>query len=135
MVPAQQVCLLPDGLLRWIVRQVCLNPVTFSSKHVVNHQRLFSVIKKVNMSWRSRDISGCGVIFSWTVTHRPLHRGFADAIPYAPVIVELEEGLRIVSDVPAIPPAELAIDLPVEVEIEPAEDGLAIHHFRPKGSG
>ncbi len=38
---------------------------------------------------------GCGRLFTWTVTHRPYDRGWADDLPYATVVVELDERVRL----------------------------------------
>ena len=44
----------------------------------------------------------------------PLHPAFKDATPYAPVVVEMDEGVRLVSEVIDCKPDELAIDMPVK---------------------
>ena len=82
--------------------------------------------------WSWRPSSGQGRIHSWTVTHRALHPAFADDVPYAVVVVELDEGPRLVSDLRGLDPAELTLDLPVEVELERAEADWTLHHFRPR---
>ncbi len=40
---------------------------------------------------------GRGTVWTWTVVHRAGHPGWADATPYAVVVVELEEGPRLVT--------------------------------------
>src|SRR5687767_3647693 len=40
--------------------------------------------------------AGAGRIHSWTVTHRPVDPAWADQVPYATVVVELDEGVRLV---------------------------------------
>ena len=49
---------------------------------------------------------------------QPMMPQFADAVPYSPVVIELEEGVRMVSWIVDIPPQELRLDLPVEVVFE-----------------
>lgn len=75
--------------------------------------------------------SGRGRVFSWTVTHRPVDPGWASEIPYATLIVELEEGVRVVGALRGLSPAELALDLPVVAEIEVVSEEFAFIHFRP----
>ena len=36
-------------------------------------------------------------MFSWTITHQAVDPAFADAWPYATVVVELDEGPRLVA--------------------------------------
>ena len=55
--------------------------------------------------------AGRGRIYSWTVVWRPVTQAFAT--PYAPVIVRLDEGYDMVSNVINMTEEELAVDLPV----------------------
>jgi len=73
--------------------------------------------------------SGRGHVFTWTTTHRAVDPAFTP--PYAIVVVELEEGPRLVGNVRGIEPAALALDLPVVVEIEPVNDIIGLLWFRP----
>jgi len=68
--------------------------------------------------------SGRGRILSWTVTHRPVDPGWADEIPYATVVVAMEEGVRIVGALNGDPGA-LELDLPVTAEIDRVSDDFA----------
>ena len=74
--------------------------------------------------------TGRGRVFSWTVVTRALHPAFAGDVPYAPVIVEMEEGVRVLSQMVEMPIGELAIDLPVEVVFEPASETVTLPKFR-----
>ena len=82
--------------------------------------------------WTWEGSSGRGVVFSFTVTHQAMHPAFADDVPYAVVVVELEEGVRLVSGLRGLAPEQLALDLPVEVEFEPVSDEIALPYFRPR---
>ncbi len=81
--------------------------------------------------WRWQESCGRGKIFSWTVTHLPMHPAFAEDVPYAVGIVELEEGVRMVARFQGIPLDDLKIDLPVELSFESAADGPLLPWFRP----
>jgi uncharacterized OB-fold protein len=73
--------------------------------------------------------SGRGTVFSWTITHRAVDPAFEP--PYAVVVVELEEGPRLVGSPMGIENSELRLDLPVVVELEPVSDTIALIAFRP----
>lgn len=75
--------------------------------------------------------SGRGRIFTWTVTHQALVPAFAHETPYAAVVTELEEGVRLVSGIREMTPDMLALDLPVEVVLEEVADGLVLPFVRP----
>src|SRR5689334_13371086 len=51
-----------------------------------------------------QEVSGRGEIFSYNVMHQVYHPGFAAAVPYAVVVVKLDEGPKIVSNVVDCPP-------------------------------
>jgi uncharacterized OB-fold protein len=71
------------------------------------------------------------VVFSWTVVARALHPAFQDDTPYAPVIVEMEEGVRLLSQVEGVAPGDLVIDMPVEVFFEAVAPEVWLPKFRP----
>jgi uncharacterized OB-fold protein len=82
--------------------------------------------------WEWVPSSGRGKIFSWTVTHQAMHPAFAGDVPYAVIVVELDEGVRMVSGLRGLEPAQLSLDLPVRVEFEPISDEIAMPYFRPE---
>jgi uncharacterized protein len=73
--------------------------------------------------------SGRGRVFSWTITHRAVDPAFEP--PYAIVVVELEEGPRLVGSLAGIELSELRLDLPVVVVLEPVNDAVALVSFSP----
>jgi uncharacterized protein len=73
--------------------------------------------------------SGRARVFTWTITHRPVDPAFEP--PYAVVVAELDEGPRLVGMLAGIANDELRLDLPVVVELEPANDAVALVTFRP----
>jgi uncharacterized OB-fold protein len=84
-------------------------------------------------AWEWAPSSGRGKVYTWTVTHQAMHPAFANDIPYAIVVVELEEGVRMVSALRGLPPDRLELGLPVEVELERVSDTIALPYFRPAG--
>ncbi len=81
--------------------------------------------------FRWEQSSGRGEVFSWSVTHQALDPAFADELPYAIVVVQLEEGPRIVGNLRDLAPAGLRLGLPVEVVFEVLSPTVALTHFRP----
>lgn len=75
--------------------------------------------------------AGTGVVHSFTTLHRAGTPGLADAVPYTVVLVDLDEGVRVLADLVetagAAPPW---IDMPVEVVFEALTADLAIPRFR-----
>jgi uncharacterized OB-fold protein len=74
-------------------------------------------------------VSGRGRVFSWTVTHRPLDPAFE--VPYAILVVEMEEGPRLVGNLRGLEPDGLALELAVVCEIEVVSEAVGLLWFRP----
>jgi len=74
--------------------------------------------------------SGKGTIFTWTTAAVPLHPAFKGATPYAAVVVEMEEGVRVVSEVVDCAPEDLAVDMPVEVVFEEVTPEVTLPKFK-----
>lgn len=80
--------------------------------------------------WEWAKSSGRGVVFTWTVVARAMHPAFVADVPYAPVVVELDEGVRLVSEVLDCSPDELAIGMPVDVAFVDVTPELTLPKFR-----
>ena len=66
-----------------------------------------------------------------TVEHRPELSSVATEEPLAVALVELEEGVRMMSNVVGCPAADVAVGLPVAVTWEPLSDGRHLPLFEP----
>ena len=84
-----------------------------------------------SFNWTWERSGGRGKIFSWTVIHRALHPGFNGEIPYAVVVVELDEGVRVVSHVLDLDIADLRLGLPVAVVFDDVTPDVTLPKFRP----
>lgn len=74
--------------------------------------------------------SGRGTIYSFTVVWRPPTPAFA--VPYAPAIVEVEEGWQMLSAIVGCEDDALEVGLEVAVEIHPAEGAVHLPYFSPR---
>ncbi len=86
-----------------------------------------------SMDWSWEASSGRGKLFTWTVAARPLHAAFADDAPYAPAVVELDEGVRLVTEIVNCKPVDLEIDAPVEVIFDAVTPEITLPKFRRTG--
>jgi uncharacterized OB-fold protein len=71
-----------------------------------------------------------GVVYSFTTHHHPPIPGFS--APFAIVVAELEEGVRLVAGLDG-PAESLAIGDPVRVDFEKQPDGWSVPVFRRVG--
>jgi uncharacterized OB-fold protein len=81
--------------------------------------------------WTWASTSGHGRIFSYVVYQRVDHPGFADEVPYAVAVIELDEGPRMISNVIGIAPDKLACDMRVEVVYQPITETITLPKFKP----
>ncbi len=76
--------------------------------------------------------SGRGTVFSYAIMHQVYHPGFAAEVPYAVVVVELEEGARVLSNVVGCPAREVVVGMPLEVVFEDVTPEVTLPKFRPR---
>ena len=79
-------------------------------------------------------LSGRGTIYSFIVVHRPQHPAFFGDVPYNVAIVELEEGIRLHSNIVECPNEELRLGMAVEVVFTKIDDEVTLPKFRPARS-
>ena len=74
--------------------------------------------------------SGHGTIVSFNVMHQVYHPGFAGEVPYAVVLVELDDGGRLISNLVDCPLDQIAIGLRVEVTFDAVAENVMLPKFR-----
>jgi hypothetical protein len=77
------------------------------------------------------DLAGTGVVYSYSILHHPQNPAFS--YPVIAVLVDLDEGIRILSNLVEIEPGQVRIGLPVHVRFEPTQGGMAVPVFVPSG--
>ena len=75
-------------------------------------------------------LSGRGVVYSWIIPRHPPPVGFAQAPIVA--LIQLEEGIRLVSNVVGVADHQVFLGMEVEVQFEPTVGGYAVPVFRPR---
>ncbi|MFN8558373.1 MAG: Zn-ribbon domain-containing OB-fold protein [Dehalococcoidia bacterium] len=80
-------------------------------------------------TWTS--LSGEGRIYTYTVMHRAPDRAFTDDLPYVVALVEMTEGVRLISNVVGCPPEQVRVGMPVKVVYEDINDAIALFKFAP----
>ena len=75
------------------------------------------------------ELSGRGTLYSYAILHHPQHPAFD--YPVIGVLVDLEEGIRLLSNLIGVSKDDVHIGMRVQVEFAPTEDGPLIPVFRP----
>ena len=79
-----------------------------------------------NLEWV--ESSGRGTLYSHTTVHRPQQPSFE--VPYTVVVVELEEGWFMLSNLVGVEPDEIRVGLPLEVCFEERSEEITLPLFR-----
>ncbi len=77
------------------------------------------------------ELAGTGVVYSYSILHHPQHPSFD--YPVVAVLIDLDEGVRIVSNLVDVEPEDVQIGMPVEVRFVPTRDEMAVPVFAPRG--
>lgn len=75
-----------------------------------------------------RRMSGRGTLFSFTIVHAPVTPPFEP--PYPVILVELEEGPRVVSELHGVPLGDIKIGMPLRVDFLDCDADLSLPIFR-----
>ena len=79
---------------------------------------------------RHRAASGRGKVLSFSVVHRAPGPAFKADVPYAVILVDLEEGPRMISTYVGGKPDEVTFDMDVMLVCEQIDDNATLPRFR-----
>ncbi len=80
-------------------------------------------------------VSGRGTIYTYTITHQAIHPALKGRVPWTVVLVDLEEGVRMVSHLVDSSTEQVRIGMPVEVTFEDVNEEVSLPYFRPSDQG
>jgi hypothetical protein len=73
-------------------------------------------------------LSGRGTLYSYAILHHPQHPAFD--YPVLAALVDLDEGIRLLSELSDVDPADIRIGMSVSAGFAPTLDGMAVPVFR-----
>ncbi|MBI2305206.1 MAG: Zn-ribbon domain-containing OB-fold protein [Chloroflexi bacterium] len=81
--------------------------------------------------------SGRGTLYTYNINYRATYPGFAADVPYVMAIVELEEGVRLMTNLVDVKPDpdQIKIGMAVEVVFEDVTPDISLPKFRPASRG
>lgn len=83
--------------------------------------------------WDTVEASGAGTVFSYVVLHHPPFPAFDP--PYAVGLIELAEGVRMVSNIVGVPHDRVRIGLPVRLDFQRVDEEFVLPVFRAAAGG
>ncbi len=82
-----------------------------------------------SLAWDPIEASGHGTVFSFVMPRHPQYPWFEE--DYIVALVELDEGVRLVTNLVGTTPDAVSIGLPVRVRYEEFDGGLVLPLFTP----
>jgi uncharacterized OB-fold protein len=80
-----------------------------------------------DLEWRPA--SGRGTVYAFTVNHVPGSVKPELPLPYVVALIDLDDGIRMMSNVVGCEPKDVKVGMPVEVTWEPLSDGRHLPVF------
>lgn len=87
--------------------------------------------KCLSPDYEWRRCSGRAILHTFTVVRQNANPRFASRLPYCPAIIELEEGVRMLSEVTGVDADEVRIGMALTVRFDTEPDGLRVPRFIP----
>jgi uncharacterized OB-fold protein len=78
------------------------------------------------------DLAGTGTLYSYAILHHPQNPAFT--YPVLAALVDLDEGVRMVTNLTDVDKADIRIGMRVSVHYVPTASGPTVPVFRPIGA-
>jgi hypothetical protein len=82
------------------------------------------------LEWELVDMKGSGTVYSYSLLHHPQNSAFD--YPIVAALIDLDEGIRVVSNLVEIAPEDVKIGLEVTVAYIPTKHDGLVPVFKPK---
>ena len=82
-----------------------------------------------NIQWVKS--TGKGTVWTYTVTYQNRTLGFAQDVPYILALVELDEGVKMFTNIVECEPSNVQIGMSVEVTFVQANNQISVPYFKP----
>lgn len=83
-----------------------------------------------SLAWDTVAASGRGTLHSFVLPRHPPFPWFEST--YIVALVDLEEGIRLVSNLNQVDPDDVSIGMPLELYFETFGNGVVLHQFKPR---
>jgi uncharacterized OB-fold protein len=82
-----------------------------------------------SLEYELAELGGLGTVYSYSILHHPQNPAFT--YPVIAALVDLDEGIRLVTNLVDVEPADIRIGSRVRVRFEPTADDMAVPVFEP----
>ena len=81
------------------------------------------------LTWR--EVSGQGVLYTYTLARQPTAPHFADETPQQLAVVELDEGVRMTSTLVNVEPSDIVIGMRLQPYFDQVTDAVTLLRYQP----
>ena len=78
-----------------------------------------------------REVSGQGVLYTYTLARQPTAPHFADETPQQLAVVELDEGVRMTSTLVNVEPSDIVIGMRLQPYFDQVTDAVTLLRYQP----
>ena len=78
-----------------------------------------------------REVSGQGVLYTYTLARQPTAPHFADETPQQLAVVELDEGVRMTSTLVTVEPSDIVIGMRLQPYFDQVTDAVTLLRYQP----
>jgi uncharacterized OB-fold protein len=78
---------------------------------------------------------GKGTLYTYTVAYRAFHPAFQNDVPYGVVVVELDEGPRMMGNSEGMKPEEIKIGMRMEAVFKDVTEEVTLVNWKPLSTG
>jgi uncharacterized OB-fold protein len=108
-------------------RKLLLQRCRSCGEHVFYPRSICPHCHQLELDWV--EVSGRGRIYSYTVARRPAGPAFVDEVPYVLVLVDLDEGPRMLSNLRVSDVDSVRIGQRVQADFEPVSEEITLPVF------
>tara|TARA_B100000929_G_scaffold41638_1_gene29669 strand:+ start:640 stop:900 length:261 start_codon:yes stop_codon:yes gene_type:complete len=77
------------------------------------------------------EVSGRGVLYTYTLARQPTAPHFADETPQQLAVVELDEGVRMTSTLVNVEPSDIVIGMRLRPYFDQVSDAITLLRYQP----
>ena len=77
------------------------------------------------------EVEGGGTVYSFTIVHHAYTPAYEGELPYVVAIIEIEEGIRLISNIVGCKPEQVEIGMHVGLTFEDVTPDFTLHKFQP----
>jgi uncharacterized OB-fold protein len=81
------------------------------------------------LEWK--EVSGRGTVYSYSIVYRPPFKNISMDVPYVVALIELNEGVRMMSNIVECPLHEISVGMKVQVTFIENQDEKILPKFKP----